>query len=229
VRAGYCLLQHLDDVADGDRDVGVDPGAYLAQVVDEIARERFSRSSIPSVLAAHVVPELRARACGGTDPLRDLQDLIRILAFDRERAARGLVLPEAELRAHHRRTFELSLGLTLVTAESDLTPKDAEALIDALCWCSPMRDLSEDLERGLINVPAEVLAAAGIAGRPGRETASHPALRPWIRSELARGTAAIDAFERSLPRLAGRRGATALVLLHRALQSFARRYARALP
>ena len=45
---------------------------------------------------------------------------------------------------------------------SDVSSKDVPHLIDAFGWCSTMRDLEEDLEAGLINIPADTLAAAGL-------------------------------------------------------------------
>ena len=232
VRAGYCLLQHLDDVADKDRDVGVDPATYLNGVLDQIETGRYSRDSIASVLAAFVTPELRQRSVGSTDLAQDMTDLIRILRFDHERAESSLLLPEAELREHHRRTFELSLALTLGASGSDLTAGDVRALIDALAWCSPMRDLEEDLQKGLINVPIEVLDAAGgcQTGIPSyAELVGKPLVRSWIEREFDLGLAALDTFEETLPNLSEHRGAVALGLLHRALRRYAKRYARTLP
>jgi hypothetical protein len=89
------------------------------------------------------------------------------------------------LAEHHRKTFRLSLDLTLIAAGSNLRAEDAPELVEALSWCSPVRDLREDLAKGLINIPAEVLA-----GVPGIEEtnallASEP-VRAWLRAEHGR-------------------------------------------
>lgn len=107
----------------------------------------------------------------------------------------------------------------LIVLGSRLRADDAGPLVDALSWCSPHRDLEEDLERGLVNVPREVID--GI--RSGRDRA----FSEWIREELAKGAAALAASRRGLSVLrdkdAGRR---ALALLTSAIERYARRYER---
>ena len=68
-----------------------------------------------------------------------------------------------------------------------------------------MRDLEEDLGRGLVNIPAEVVTAAEAQGAPAR---SHDALvatdavRTWMSDELTLARSHLDAAESRLTELA---------------------------
>lgn len=141
------------------------------------------------------------------------------------------VTTAAGLAEHHRRTFFLSLDLTLQLAGAGLRAGDTPELVDALSWCSPVRDLGKDLQKGLINLPAEVIAEAGWTGRePGLEPLlDTPAVRQWLREEHRRGAAAIEALGRRAATTADPRGRAILSVFHRALAAFERKYRRKNP
>jgi len=132
------------------------------------------------------------------------------------------------LAEHHRRTFHLALDLALQLAGSRLRAADTPELIEALAWSSPVRDLDEDLEKGLINVPAEVIAEAGWTGReenlePILDT---PAAVDWLRREHRRGAASILALGERLPSIDDRRGRKILAAFRRVLAAYERKYRR---
>ncbi len=210
IRAGYCLAQHVDDVLDGDRDVGCDP--------EECVRELLRHSS----LARYVVTELRADK-------GDLFGLFDLLLFDHRRRKDRLTLTAEELREHHRRTFYYSLNLTLIVCGAELRAADAGELISALAWCSVMRDLDEDLNKGLINIPAEVLEEAATQGAAAVEYGQlvrTEAVRNWMRAEYGRGLAAMEQCAARLKLQESRKGAAILNLFLRAIRVYARKYAR---
>jgi len=252
VRAGYCLTQHVDDVLDGDRDVGRDPEEYVRALMWQMRNGDYDKSFVSS-LASYVVTTLREYSKGAD---ADLVSLFDLLLFDRRRLRERLLLTGEELREHHRRTFFYSLNLTLIACGAELRAPDAPELISALAWCSVMRDLREDYCKGLINIPAEVMAKAGdTADRAAtiRESVElcqptplrsrlrmglsntpmeyaqllrDPEVRNWIRAEYMRGC---DSMERCAARLHGqqsRPGAAVLSLFLRAIRAYSRKYAR---
>lgn len=204
LRTGFCLAQHIDDVLDGDRPVSGDPVAY--------ARGLLRGEPGPlAPLAASVLEELDRR--GGRETL---EELVEVLIEDRRRMDARRTMSAAALAAHHRKTFRLSLDLTLLAAGSDLRAEDAPELVDALAWCSPVRDLEEDLAKGLINIPEEVLAQ--VPAHSGLLSAEP--VQDWLRAEHRRGAEAIDQL--------GRKACPpVLTAFHRALAAYEKKYCEA--
>lgn len=213
IRAGYCLTQHIDDVLDGDRDVGRDPEEYVNDLLRQIAEDAYDESSFVSSLTRYVIHSLRSCAAD-----KDLLHLFDLLLFDYRRRKTRLLLTAEELREHHRLTFFYSLNLTLIVCGSELRASDAGELISALAWCSVMRDLEEDFNKGLINIPAEVL---------GQEcTLGSAAVQNWIRSEYLRALATLEQCEKQIESLGSREGRSILNLFFQAIRLYARKYAR---
>ena len=215
LRAGFCLAQHIDDVLDGDRIVEGDPVTYVRGLL----RGEPGRLA---PLAAFVLAELERRH--GRDKLSALVDL---LIEDRKRMNARRAMSAAALAAHHHETFGLSLDLTLIAVGSELRAVDAPSLIDALAWCSPIRDLEEDLAKGLINIPEEVLARVPGSANPQSLLAAEP-VRAWLREEHARAAKSLIAA-----RQAGRSatatndpGWAVIRTFHRALAAYEKKYRR---
>jgi membrane-associated phospholipid phosphatase len=258
VRAGYCLTQHVDDVLDGDRRVGRDPEAYVRELLRQIADDDYEEragttgvmprrmptnedapqalsrgpgiplASSVSVLARYVVTTLRSD-CNGSGADQDLIRLFDLLLFDHRRLKERLLLSGEELREHHYRTFYYSLNLTLIACGAELRATDAGELISALAWCSVMRDLEEDLAKGLINIPAAVLEQAekqGAAVTDYGQLVRTAAVRTWIRAEYMRGLAAMEQCDSRVELLRSREGVRILALFLRAIRLYARKYAR---
>jgi membrane-associated phospholipid phosphatase len=206
LRTGFCLAQHIDDVLDGDRPISGDPVAY--------ARGLLRGKPGPlAPLAEHVLAELDRR--GGREKL---EELIEVLIEDRRRMDARRTLSAATLAAHHRKTFRLSLDLTLIAAGSDLRAEDAPELVDALAWCSPIRDLEEDLAKGLINIPEEVLAQVpGESLSDLRSLLASEPVKAWLREEHRKAI------------LPPRPGDSVLSTLHRALATYEKKYRRRHP
>lgn len=222
MRAGYCLAQHIDDVLDGQRHINEPPTTYVAALVQQIATNTYHRQTPMSQLAEYV--------CARDATIRqELLALIAALQFDYQRRTTQAVLPGATLATHHQRTFEHSINLTLHMLGATLRATDVPALVGAFCWVSPIRDLREDLQLGLINIPAEVLAQAQAQGAQAVEYASlitTPAVQTWLRQEFAQGQAHLRACAQQLPTLRGQRGAWELYLFYLELNRYAQRYAR---
>jgi hypothetical protein len=87
-----------------------------------------------------------------------------------------------------------------------------------------MRDLPEDLEAGLVNIPREVVLEAFRDGVPaldhGALISSEP-VRRWMRDELARAETLLAAADRRLSALRGRRGVRILRRFARSMRGFA--------
>jgi hypothetical protein len=151
----------VDDVLDGDRKVKGVPEAYVERLIQGMKEGEPTEDEPEAVLAAYVWDGLgNIRTAAGTvrdDPRGDLLALFARLRLDRRRMDAKEVWSAAALAEHHRETFARSLNLTLMLDGAELRAADVPELVEALAWCSPVRDLEKDLAKGLINLPAEIL------------------------------------------------------------------------
>ncbi|HEX3528650.1 MAG TPA: phosphatidic acid phosphatase [Thermoanaerobaculia bacterium] len=226
LRAAWCLAQQVDDVLDGDRKVPAigdqtQPDAYVDLLIREMTGEEPRGQAPEEILAAFVWDRMDA------EQRTALLALFALLREDRRRMDARVAWSAAALAEHHRQTFSLSLDLALALDGSALRAADMPELVAGLAWCSPVRDLKEDLERGLINLPSELLerSTAGIASSP-EELLDAPAVQTWLHGEHLRGAAAITALGRKLPTLRDRRGRVFASALHRALVAYEKKYRR---
>lgn len=212
LRTGYCTLQAIDDLFDGDRRSS-NPVAEADSLFVQIAHRRFGDE--PLALIAHAFTrDLEARH--GPEAVADVLALIAHMRIDWLRRRDLLIFDERALSKHHRTTFSLSLDLMLLAGECELRAADLPELVDALGWCSTVRDLPEDLEHGLVNLPREVVETFAEQGsRPDRSWALHPAALTWLEAGRVDALASIDGAEATLLTLRGRSG-------HHILQHFAR-------
>ena len=229
LRAGHCLIQHLDDVMDGDRPVDVHPFVYVDDLLRQIESGEYDLTRPIPALACFVFAEADARCKAGTDIRAELLGLINTLRFDRQRLDARAVLSKAALEEQHRRTFVYSINVSLMMVDSSLRADDVPEMVGAFLWCSPMRDLSDDLQRGLINVPLEVLEQAR---REGAQSLSYdaliatPVVRAWMRQEFQHGQQNLDAVPKRLRKLWKKRGALEILAFFLEIKRYAGLYAR---
>ena len=177
-------LEVADELA-----AALDNGAFAA---DDLAR-----------LGAAFRADLLAR--GGRAALDTAIALVRCMQRDRRRVLAREISSSAELIEIHRATFRGSLDLLLLAADSPLRAADVPDLVDSLGWCSTVRDLDEDLEHGLINIPADVVQAAQ-AAEPGVALTALPAtnaVRDWRAAERERARALLARVDVRLGELRG--------------------------
>jgi len=224
---GFCFLQAVDDVMDGDRPSNQDPLALIDELMQAIRDDRFGDGDLMRLGKAFVSDLRRIGKEAAVDDVLKLMDVMR---RDRCRAIDHALWTGEELREHHRKTFSLSLNLLLAARGSDLSAADAPELVHSFGWCSTMRDLREDCDAGLVNVPADVVGAAGLdESRPVDVDAllRSNAMRAWMASERDRALALLDAMQSRLDALKARPGVEILRIFTRSIRSFAiRRFAR---
>jgi hypothetical protein len=230
LRVGFCLLQAVDDLLDGDRSSDTEPADIAAGVVRQMQSGSFGDDRL-AILARALAEDLSALGTDKDRPLEDAIELIRHMMRDRGRARDRLLLGREELRQHHRATFRHSLNLLLVAVGAKLRAQDIPELIEAFGWCSTMRDLREDLNHGLVNVPDVVIEAAR------REVATLDdfeqllqtgAVREWQYAELERAQTLLRSFGARGIDPSDRAGNRVLGLFGRSIGAFARRAERAL-
>jgi hypothetical protein len=223
LRAGHCLAQHIDDVLDGDRFVDAPPLAYVDDLLRQIATGVYDRTAPIPALACFVFGE------ADTATRSEFIALIETLRFDRQRLEDRLLLPQAELAEQHRRTFVHSMNISLMMTASPLRAADVPEMVASLSWVSPMRDLRDDWQRGLRNIPLEVVEQArreGASSLDYDDLIATPAVRAWIRQEYQKGRATLDALPNCLRPLWKTRGALEIFAFYVEINRYSARYAR---
>ena len=220
VRTGFAFLQAVDDILDGDRASVREPLEVADELIVALESDAFAADDLGRLGAAFRVDLLQR---GGPAALATAVALLERMCLDRERVLSTRVSSATELAELHRATFRGSLDLMLIAADSPLRAIDVPELVEALGWCSTVRDLGDDLSHGLINMPREVAAAAQVesaAAAPAawRETR---AVREWLGAERARGRSLLDKADARLAKLAGRPGVTLLRRFSRSMRRYA--------
>lgn len=194
VRLGFCAAQWIDDLLDGDRPSAREP----LEIADAILARRFGDDALSRLVAAFL-DRL-------DEPARsEFMDLIRCMRADRVRVLQRERWTQAQLDAHHTATFRHSVTLMLITAGCTARAADVPSLIPALAWCSVVRDLDDDLRKGLINIPTDVDVAQ------------------WTRDSHARACAALQSAAVEIARLPDPRARRILTIFQRSIANYAAR------
>ena len=222
MRFGYCLAQHVDDVLDGDYPVRGEPLEIVDDLIRQFESQRFDACEVGN-LARCVHQELSVLRTVDNDPVAELLQLFRVMRFDRERVRDGLVLCRRALNHQHWQTFFHSVNLLMIVARAELRAGDVSELVKAFGWCSTLRDLEEDLGRGLINIPSDVVESArwqGVKSLSYSELIATPAVRQWIQELHAVGKLHLERFDDELSRLGDRKGAKIARLFANSMKGF---------
>jgi len=226
MRVGFCFLQHVDDLLDGDRPSAREPAEVADDILAQLERGVFDESSL-GTLARCLWEDMARFGTRGEDPRGELLALIRLMRRDRIRAREHRLLSSEDLREHLRQTFHQAVNLMLVLGGADVRAGDAPDLIEAFGWCSTVRDLREDLAKGLVNIPAPVVEAARSQGALTLDAlAEAPAVKQWLEQEYARAIEHLDRADAQLARLEVKPGVAILRLFHRSIRRRARTWAR---
>ncbi|HET9474915.1 MAG TPA: phosphatase PAP2 family protein [Steroidobacteraceae bacterium] len=224
VRTGFAFLQAVDDILDGDRASEREPLEVADELIVALESGSFAADELGRLGAAFRADVLQR---GGPAALATAVALLERMCLDRERVLSARVSSATELADLHRATFRGSLDLMLIAADSPLRAVDVPELVEALGWCSTVRDLDDDLAHGLINIPVDVALAAKSESGEATPAAwlTTLAVRDWLSGERARGRELLDLADARLVSFNGRRGAA---LLRRFARSM-RRYAGSAP
>lgn len=181
-RYGYCFLQLFDDIMDGDRRVDTAAATVAEQTIAAWTTGQFRSDTTLARLGAAFSEALRSLpVLPGDDPRHDVLVLLQAMRLDATRIGTENVLTRAEIKAQLTRTFHHSLNILLIGSRLRTRAAEVPDLVESLGWCSVVRDLAEDLAKGLVNVPSDVVAQVRAAG--GELTARHPVVQRWLEEE----------------------------------------------
>ncbi|HYC87579.1 MAG TPA: phosphatase PAP2 family protein [Thermoanaerobaculia bacterium] len=194
VRLGFCAAQWIDDLLDGDRPSKREP----LEIVDEILARRFGNDALSRLVAAFL-EHLDEPA------QNEFMDLVRCMRVDRVRVLHHERWTQAQLDAHHEATFRHSVNLMLITTGCTARASDVPSLIPALAWCSVVRDLDDDLRKGLVNIPRNADVAQ------------------WTRDSHSRACIALQNAAEEIAHLEDPRARRILTIFQRSITKYAAR------
>ncbi len=185
-RSSYFFMRHMDDLLDGDMKTGVNPLPYALEVRRQIETDDFPGTPSISTLADYSIRTLNSRSREGDNPRKDFLTEIDSIIFDHERSKERRVLAEVELDEYYWRTFSPVVNILLIGLKSQLRAKDIPALSISQGRLYTIRDLGTDWQRGIINIPQEVLNTAGLNRNSSIEQLrQNQLLQDWFRKQAA--------------------------------------------
>ncbi len=193
LRAAYCFARYADDLLDGDEVSSGCPRELVTSLFYS-AGSGSVRDSTLSRLGLYVLEALRADPDTAKQSTDALTKLVGAMVFDYDRARSKAILTQAELRGHHNRTFCNALTVALHVAGARFSDEDVRAAARVQGCLYTLRDLPQDLDRGIINVPDKVVALSRLQGAGStrhKELWATAAYREWIRRELEQGECGI--------------------------------------
>lgn len=188
VRRGYLFMRHIDDVVDGDRTDVNDPVSYVLDLKNQVQTGTFRRDTNISELAKQSLEFLDKVKRPADNPRQDFIDGIDAMLFDQMRANIRRALDRDELEKHLELTISPGLNILLTGISSSLRAPDISGFSRGLARVYSVRDLDEDWENGIINIPREVLEEAGINSHtPLDSVRKHQVIDSYLKSSLEKG------------------------------------------
>lgn len=162
-RSAYYVVRGIDDVLDGDRKITGDPVAYAQDLKYQIESDRFNDSFGLSQLAKRAIRNLEKKSGPEDNPRKDFTNAIDEIVFDHQRAKERRVLTHEEIEAYYLRAFNPVINLMLLGIDSAWRSKDMPVMSYGQGRVYSADDLSVDWPRGVLNIPGEQLALAGLS------------------------------------------------------------------
>lgn len=224
--SGYCFLQAVDDVMDGDR-IDTKPPLLLAeQLITAWQQGDFDCNDDFMCLAQDFYQRLQRLPDGDTNR-NAVSALLQVMCRDYLRATTCEVWTAKAIDIQHQKTFSLSLNLLLAALSSTVRADDVPELIAVLGRCSTMRDLREDLHNGIINIPAEVLPpnlAPPFSPHVVEQLLQHPEIITWLKQQYQQAQNTLKALDnRLLTADLDHSGKRIINIFARSLHDFAKR------
>ncbi|PIN73759.1 hypothetical protein COV20_06080 [Candidatus Woesearchaeota archaeon CG10_big_fil_rev_8_21_14_0_10_45_16] len=205
-RAAYFFCRHIDDVLDGDRSVTVNPEAYVRDILSAVENGHQGPPIVE--LYKFAIGPIKEMATETDDPksyfIRVIKDA---MLFDFERAKERRVLTRDEIEQYYDDTFTPVTNIALIIAGSQQRIRDVPEMVTTQGHIYTIRDLTRDLEQGIINVPSEELQEAGLNGKhlSYDVVRRNPVLSSWMDNEVERYSGELKVAREKLSDAASRK------------------------
>lgn len=186
-RAAYFFTRYMDDLLDRDRKLpnGGQVFPHIATIRSQVETGKFTREPKIMELAEYSLDALQRKALAGDNPRQDFLDVIDIMVFDYHRQQDRQELSTEQLKDYYRKTFFPVHNIMLVELGSSLRATDIPTF--SLCQgrVYSVEHLQADWRVGIINIPEEILRAAGLTSQaPYEIVRQSQVINTWAHNEL---------------------------------------------
>jgi hypothetical protein len=185
LRATYCLARLIDDILDGDCITRVAPRGRIVQLRDEIIAGRFVTRDRLSLLAKYLLPVFALYSKQGEDIRQLFIGLIDRMIADYDRCEKKEVWSTKKLDDHHFVTFQSALDITFAIVGSPIRSADIPELPRAQASLYAVRDLRDDISKGLINIGREFIGDNCVCSTGAN-------LGEWMAHEIKQGAECVN-------------------------------------
>ena len=184
-RAYYLFLRHIDDFLDEPKKRTDGQLPYVLNLRNQVESGNFTGNPKIGDLAKYSLEVFERKSLPTDNPRQDFVNVIDAMVFDYQRAGERQVLSEKELNNYYHDTFFSVVNLTLIGLESQFRASDIPALSYGQGRVFSVRDLDEDWQSGVINIPQEILEQAQLdQNSPITEVTKNPIINDWLRNQL---------------------------------------------
>lgn len=185
IRTSYLFFRHIDDLLDEPKERTDGQLDYVLDLRHQVESGSFNGNPKIAELAKYSLEVLEKKARPTDNPRQDFVDVIDAMVFDYKRSKERRMLSKEELANYYHDTFFPIVNLTLIGLGSRFRATDIPTLSYCYGRVYTARDLEEDWQRGVINVPAEILKEAELTQHsPIEEVKENTIVTGWLRSEL---------------------------------------------
>jgi len=186
-RDAYFFMRHVDDVLDGDLDIGRNPLEYVDEIRTDISNINEVHTHNIGILAKKSLNFLEKRKKETDNPRQDFLNGIDVMIQDNKRMVSKQVLTDLELKKYHNNSFDPYFNILFMCMNSGIRSSDINTFSYSQGFSYAIRDLEADWQKGLINIPKEILEQANLLGNTDfREVNSNLIVREWIGEESYR-------------------------------------------
>lgn len=184
MRASYVPIRFIDDLLDGDIKFNGNPLLYALELKENIKNNSLTKTRIEKKLK-YAIENLESRAKDDDNPREDFVRSIDSIIFDYYRARERRIFSHTEIESYYKMAFDPVINIALMTVKSSIRSKDIPALSYGQGRVYSARDFSIDWQRGIINVPKEVLNECNLNSSSSvSEVQSNQTYKSWINFSL---------------------------------------------
>lgn len=222
LRYTFCTLQLIDDILDEDRKCEIEPLDYLDNLKIAIKNNQYNSSDLEQMTKFFIQ---RTEQFG---PMKDeainaFFELIDIMMADRRRVLAKKIYSKEELQHHHHTTFKYSLDIVLIALESPLRSSSMPEILDIFAWCSTVRDLKEDLDKSLINIPLEITSQINnFLNLPTEKKINSPLVHSWLIDETKKAEELFSICNRKMEEIKSIHGSFIFKIFLKSMKKYTR-------
>lgn len=200
IRDSYFFMRHVDDVLDGDDMTIKNPNEYVEKIRMDLEEDKLDISIPIETLAFKSIERLERKKRMVTDnPRTFFLNGIDGMFIDFNRVRNRELVNNSSLKGSFIKSFGPHFDISLMAIESGLRSSDITTFLYAQGFAYSIQDLKIDWERGLFNVPLEVLNQAGLSGGANfSEVNTSSIIKEWIADESSKIRFDLDIFLKNI-------------------------------